>query len=313
MLKKLGLDRPKHYAVWADPPGYKTKAFLERRARLMYASRPMTVCIAALADLGKSLVMACDSRLSTEKVFGDKAAQKMFPLSNEFQWWAMFAGDDITQIPILYNAMLHSLFRVSDATNTAEFVSRCAMEAYRFVRLRRAVDLVLSPTGFTLQQFLPLRDRHPDLSERMDAVELGCGAIVAGFDFAGDGFIFSVEHPGEISSHDFAGWASIGSGESYVTEMLLRRSVNCEMELPYVLYHTCEAKFMAEQDRNVGRHTVVKVAHATGKMDAYVLSDGLIDNIRTASAGRGRSPVSDFVIDHLRSDLKKRPNLNQGD
>jgi hypothetical protein len=136
--------------------------------------------------------------------------------------------------------------------------------------------------------------------------------LVAGFDFAGDGFIFTIEHPGDVMSFDAVGWSSIGSGSDKATDMLLRRSVNYEMDLPHVLYHVCEAKFMAESADGVGRHTVVKVAMGSGSMDHYEASDGLIENIRTACAGRSISPVSDWVIERLRNDLNKHPSLGQG-
>src|SRR5260370_9557614 len=123
----------------------------------------MVVGMGGVCDLGKSMVLACDSMLSASEVSGDRAAHKMFPLSAHFQWWAMFAGDSIGQIPIVADAMVHSLFRLSDSTNTADAVARCVLEAFRVVRLRHAVDLVLSPIGFTLDRFLAQSDRHPDL------------------------------------------------------------------------------------------------------------------------------------------------------
>jgi len=272
----------------------------------------MTVCIAALADLGKSLVLVCDSRLSAGEVSGDRAANKMFPLSDQFQWWAMVSANDITQVPSVLDAVVHSLFRVSDSTNTAAIVERCVLEAYMAIRMRYAADLVLSPIGFTVERFLANSERHPDLKEKLSAVDLGCELLVAGFDFAGDGFIFTVEHPGDVRSHTFAGWASIGSGANEAINSLLRHSVNYTMELPRVLWHACESKFRAELSEGVGRHTVVKVADGAGKMDAYEASEALIDNIRGAWE-RGGAAASGWVISRLQSELERHPGLHKGD
>jgi hypothetical protein len=270
----------------------------------------MTVCIAALADLGKSLVMVCDSMLSSGDFSGDRIANKMYPLSDCFQWWALVAASDVTRIPSLVDAVIRRLLSLSDSTNTVETVERAAVEAYQSVRTRYAADLVLSPIGLTMEQFVNRGEWHPQLAQQLAAVNLGCEVLVAGFDFAGDGSIFTVEHPVIVRNHNLAGWTSIGSGSYSAIGTLLHHSVNYSMELPRVLYHACEAKFMAESADGVGKHTVAKVASgAYGKMDAYEASEALIRNIRTAWERDGKPRVPAGVIEHLADDLKKHPTI----
>ncbi len=274
---------------------------------MRYAYRPMTVCIAALADLGKSIVLVCDSMLSNEAESGDQVAYKMRPLSGIFQWWAMFAGD-ISQVPSLLDSVTRSLFRVADATNEAGIIERCVLEAYHGVRMRYATDLVLSPIGFTLARFLDESDKHPDLKEKLAAVDLGCELMVAGFDFAGDGFIITVQHPGKAINHEVTGWAAIGSGAYGATSTLMFHSVNQDMRLAQVLYHACEAKFMAESADGVGKHTRVKVAMGGRKMDPYELDHDGINQIRMVWERDGRPRLPPDIIAALDRELMKYPH-----
>jgi hypothetical protein len=215
------------------------------RQRLVYACKPMTVCIAALADVGKSLVMACDSMLSTIEFSGDKVAFKLYPLSDRFHWWAMIAADDLSHVVPIIDAATLRLLDLSDANNTVAHTERAVVAAYQDVRTQYAQDFILVPIGLTMQD---LKEHRPDnsLVDELNSVDLRCQVLVAGFDRDGDGHIFSVENPGIGKNHDPVGWASIGAGGYSATSTLLHHSVNFEMELARVLYHVCEAKFMSE-------------------------------------------------------------------
>jgi len=264
----------------------------------------MTVCIAALADLGRSMVMACDSMLSAGEYTGDAIADKMYPLSSQFQWWAMVSGGGVIHMPTVISAIVHKLFSLSVSTNTAENVQRWVAEAYQDVRSRHAEDMILSPLKITLEDFKSKKKWNPRIVEKLTAVELGCQLLVAGFDFSGEGCIFSVQDPGTVWDYGTVGWASVGNGYRNAEASLMYHSVNYKMELPLVLYHTCEAKFMAESAEGVGRHTVVKIASGRGRMNSVSLSEEFIDHIRHAWEIDGRPKVPRGYIDHLKKTLR---------
>lgn|ERR1035438_1372909 len=267
----------------------------------------MTVCIAALANVGKSLVLACDSRLSAESFSGDNTAIKMYGLTSPFQWWAMVAGDVSHAIPVIEAATLR-LLALTDATNTRETVERAVVSAYQGVRRQLAEDSVLTPLGFDWE-YLQRGDSDiaGKLVEDLKQVTLGCEFLVAGFDWNGDGYIFSVAHPGIVKNHNMCGYEAIGTGAYNSLATLMHHSVNQEMELARVLYHVCEAKFMAESADGVGRHTHVKVAASGTKMDAYELSSEFIDSIRNAWEKDGRPHVPSGLIGELECELKRHP------
>jgi 20S proteasome alpha/beta subunit len=268
----------------------------------------MTVCVAALADVGKSIVLACDSMLSGGEFSGDKVAHKLYPLSGQFHWCAMAAGDDITHIaPVIDGAVL-GLLGLTDVTNTAENVERTVVAAYQNVRIRHAEDMVLAPIGMTMESFLQKTEWQNNLVDELRAVDLGCQVLVAGFDWTGDGHIFTVEHPGIVRNHDFSGWASIGNGAYSAISMLLFHSVSYDMELARVIYHVCEAKFMAESAPGVGKHTVVKVM----KPDMLVatpseLSSDCISKIRDEWESQGKPRIPTSALDGIREILETHP------
>ena len=274
--------------------------------------KPMTVCTAALGDLGKSLVLACDSMLSIPDASGDRVAFKLYPLTDRYQWWVMIAADDVTHIVPIIEAAVLGMLNLTDETNTRENVERIFVAAYQKIRLRYAEDLILSPLGVTFDQFIDSAEWQARFTEDLLAVNLGCEFLVAGFDWNGDGYIFSVEHPGIVRNHNVTGYASIGVGAYSAVSMLLHHSVNYEMELARVLYHVCEAKFMAESAPGVGKHTVVKIATSTGRMDAYEASTELIGGIRTAWEREGKPRVPSGFVEHLRNTLKRHPSISNG-
>lgn len=266
----------------------------------------MTVCIAALADAGKSLVLVSDSMLSTVEVSGDKIANKYFPLSDRYQWWAMIAAEDVTHVMPIIEAALPLLLRMTDETNTCDYVERTMIAAYKYVRLRYAEDLVLAPIGLTLDE-LKNGLWNSELIGRLNDVNLGCEFLIAGFDWSGHGYVFSIEHPGIARNHNVTGYAAIGSGAFGAISSLLFQSLNYEMELAKVLYHVCEAKFMAESAIGVGRHTHVKVAKSGGRMDPYELSDQLMTAIRGDWEEYGKPRVPQGTIERLRHYLVEIP------
>lgn len=264
----------------------------------------MTVCIAALADVGKSLAMACDSMLSSAELSGDRVAYKLYPLSDRFQWSAMVAADDLTHVVPVIEAAILALIGLSDSTNNLTEIERAVVTAYQGVRMQYAEDSVLSPIGMTMESIRQNPVGH--LAERVERVDLGCQFLVAGFDWAGDGHIFTVEHPGVARNHNVSGWASIGSGAYSAISTLLHHSVNYEMELARVLYHVCEAKFMAESAGGVGKHTVVKVLNAATPVKApSELSEDFIAAIRSDWEKEGMPRVPKSTLAEIRTLLEK--------
>lgn len=268
----------------------------------------MTVCIAALADVGNFIAVACDSMLSALEFSGDKIAHKLFPLSDKFQWAAMISGADLTHVVPVLEASVLQMLSLSDATNSLMNVESALTRAYRTVRHRYVEDLILSPIGLSFEAWQKKPEWEPYLVDKMAAVTLGCELLVAGFDYIGDGHILTVENPGIVKNHDLVGWAAIGSGTYSAMATLLHHSVNSEMGLARVLYHVCEAKFMAESALGVGEHTTAMVLKPNAPFkDRCELSESFIKAIREDWERDGKPRVPKGTLEGIAAQLKRFP------
>jgi hypothetical protein len=272
----------------------------------------VTVCIAALADAGQSLVFACDSKLSLPEVSGDRVALKCFPLSSRLQWWAMVAADEVSHVlPVIEEAYQGGMIDLSEATNRHQNVERIFVSAYQAVRRRYVEDLVLKPIGLDFGEW-KTAGYAPDLMARIEAVDIGCEFVIFGFDMGAFGHIFTVGHPGVARNHNLTGYAAIGSGGYSALSSLLFNSVNSEMELPEVLYRVCEAKFMAESALGVGRHTYVNIARVGEAMSATHLSDYVVNSVRNAWEKEGKPRIPRGIVDELRPLLRRSRPTTEG-
>jgi hypothetical protein len=276
----------------------------------------VTVCVAALADVGDSIAVACDSMLSSLEFSADKIAHKLYPLSEKLQWAAMISGDDLTHVVPLLETTVIEMFSLTDDTNSLTNVELALTKAYKKVRDRYVQDLILSPIGL---DFEVLRNRpkwNPYLGDRLASVSLGCDLLIAGFDNIACGHVLTVEHPGIVRNHDPVGWAAIGSGTFSAAGSLLHHSVNSEMELARVLYHVCEAKFMAESASGVGEHTTAMVIRPRVPLKEHCeLSDAFISGIRGDWEREGKPRVPKGTLEYISEQLKKFPGnkISQAD
>jgi len=251
--------------------------------------------------------------LSALEFSGDQIAFKLYPLSDKLQWAGLISGDDLTHIVPLLEAMTLELFSLSDSTNSLTNVELALTRAYKNVRDRFVQDSVLSPIGLDFESIRHRRDWDPYLVEKLEAVNLGCELLIVGFDNIGRGHILTVEHPGIVRNHDPIGWVASGSGSVTATGMLLHHSVSWEMELARVLYHVCEAKFMAESAFGVGEHTTAMVLKPNMSLkDHCELSEEVIKLIREDWEREGKPRVPKGTLKALSEQLKKFPGNKLG-
>jgi len=278
----------------------------------------VTVCVAGMADAGKSLVLSCDSMISTGDFSGDHVAFKLYPLAAATGTWsAMMCGDDITHVwPVIQEAN-ERLIRIGRDSVTEETVGRAFAEAYQSVRRIHAQDEVLSPFGITFEQFRSdgariFADSYREVARDLMQVDLECQFLVAGFDRDGDGHILTIENPGTVRNHDPVGFWAIGSGANSALGILFFHSVRGDLPLARVLYHVCEAKFMAESALGVGKHTTVRVlTYDSREWDHTELNEASIETIRNVWEKEGKARVPPAAIAAFERELAKLPAITR--
>jgi hypothetical protein len=137
---------------------------------------------------------------------------------------------------------------------------------FAYLRRERAETLHLAPLGLTLDTFLERqRTMLPslvlDLEQRLQDVELGVEAIIAGVDAAGAPHIYSVggfkagRENAEPICHDHSGFCAVGSGANQFEMQLMFSGYDWAFPFREALLLTCLAKKQAEMSPGVGRVT----------------------------------------------------------
>lgn len=243
----------------------------------------LTVCIAALCDARRSLILATDQMLDYGDYSGDAQILKISSLNS--RWAAMFSGEDISQIqPVLRDSRtrLEALGAVS-----LEDAERAVVSALQ-ARVRELQTRILFRYGFdTFESFkdtglTSLGDEYfTKIVGQLEGVRLGFEFLITGFDADGNPHLFTVSDLGSTHHYDMVGFAAIGSGTTAVHNTLSFHSFNNRMPFEQALYYVCAGKFMSERAGGVGETTTVIVGQSVdGEIRWQDLSDEMVDELR---------------------------------
>lgn len=225
----------------------------------------MTVCIAALANNRRSLVLATDEQVSAGYAASSRAIKLRWFHPN---WAIMYAGD--------MGAMVSLLRRVKRSfpkteTPPVDEVSNVIVKAYQDELVKVKEQRYLKPSKLDWDTFHRNDPRlftdaiYERMKSQLDETTISQDPnqaptlLIAGFDADGPGHIFSVDHPGVECGHNLVGFHAIGTGFYYALTMLHSHSRYISHFDPsnLVLYRVAEAKFMAESDPQVGPSTTL--------------------------------------------------------
>ena len=110
----------------------------------------MTLCIAALADDRKSIVMAADRMISLPMIESELDISKILPLQDD--WWAMIAANSLPNVFPVIDRVTDG-WEKSTGTSITNVVQKVT-DAYRNERRARAQQTILEPRGLDLKSFL---------------------------------------------------------------------------------------------------------------------------------------------------------------
>lgn len=217
----------------------------------------MTVCIAALCDNRKSILLVADRMIGLAIAEAELNIRKTLPLHPD--WWVMLAGNGISPAFDVID-LARSQLPQNDSV-TVETAMNAVTSAYERQRLRIAETRYLKSRGESLGEFRASgATRYPkalfrEIDDRVTEFELPLTLLVAGFDRDGVGQVFTVNDPGEANRQDIPAFAAIGSGKYTALASLLYREVNPRMALHRATYFLFEAKIAGERASGVGFDT----------------------------------------------------------
>ena len=212
----------------------------------------MTICITAICDNYKTLVLASDSMLTSPMLEFEQPTKKMTPLSSHCI--AMTAGNALAHTE-LFNSVRCSIevLKSPPVSQIVEKIKAC----YQLIRKREICERILKPKGFDgFEEFWQAqRIMQPDISMNIqfeiNSYDYELSIITAGI--SNDrAQVYSIEDPGTSQCYDSIGFHAIGSGFPHAINALTARVCHQNLPLEEVFMIVYEAKKMAERAPGVG-------------------------------------------------------------
>ncbi len=212
----------------------------------------MTICIAAICDNYKTLVLASDSMLTSPMIEFEQPTKKMTELG--IHCIAMTAGNALAHTE-LFNSVRCSIeaLKSPPVSKIVEKIKEC----YQTIRKREICERLLNPRGFDgfkdfyQAQRILQSEIATKIQFQIDTYDYGLSIITAGVsnDMAQ---IYSIVDPGTSQCYDSIGFHTIGSGFPHAINTLTARVCHQDLSLEEVFMIVYEAKKMAERAPGVG-------------------------------------------------------------
>jgi 20S proteasome alpha/beta subunit len=220
----------------------------------------MTVCIAALCDNRKAIILAADKMIGSHAIEAEAEIHKILRLHKD--WQVMLAGNDVAPAFEIVDSAKKKLSK--GKSFSVQEVEHAVVESYREKRLAEAASQHLAPRGWTPETFnSPSANALPEslrlaIDSAIENHRLDLELLVAGFDRNGQGHIFSVsdyDNRGAARRFDIPGFQAIGSGSHGANYMMMYRAMSPALPIRWALYHVLEGKYFGEFAAGVGLRT----------------------------------------------------------
>lgn len=227
----------------------------------------MTICIAAMAEGGKKIVLAADRMITAN-----------FPLPTEFETddvpkiyqlhdnvIAMPAGNALSAYEVIERAKAQI---VSQQISKVEQIAEIIRRTYQDYRRHLVVERVLEPRGLNLDTYYNTQQRMvlgvvQEVESQLTSFNLGVELIVAGCRNGEECHIFTVTHPGVSLLHDAIGHVSIGSGAPHVMYYFIGSNYKKRLPVKEVEQLVRDAKKKSEVAPGVGKQTELLIIPLT--------------------------------------------------
>ena len=239
----------------------------------------MTICISAICDQGKKIILASDSMLTNRglAIEFEQPTRKMTELSQGCI--ALTAGDALAHTE-MFGAVQQDIETLKKPSIYA--IVKAVKECYQDIRKRDIVEGILIPIGYhSFQEFVKAQQiMLPEIAMKIqhdiDIYQYGLSILLSGF--SGEkAHIYGIFDPGTSACYDALGFHAIGSGLPHAVNTLIARECFPTTEWEEALMIVYEAKKMAEKAPGVGsRFTNICIMTAN---NSFYLSSEIVDNL----------------------------------
>jgi 20S proteasome alpha/beta subunit len=222
----------------------------------------MTVCIGAVCDNGRAVVVAADRMMTYGAPMSlqvETAVKKIVQITDSCV--ILFSG----AVPDGEEVIRRTKSNITGHSHTVSDIASFAATSYQEIKKKRVEDTILKPllgiefSGFPsllaqsassqmLQQILGMIAAH----------NLQLELLVAGIDDS-QGHLSGIVHPGLALGFDTVGCSAIGSGGLHANVRLALGRQGIAVSLPETIYNVLEAKIAAEGAPGVGKLTDIAI------------------------------------------------------
>lgn len=226
----------------------------------------MTVCIAALCNGSKDIVIASDRMITAtyppiEFEHGIPKLEVICP-----SCIVLTAGDALAHADLCraVRAIISSLSHPRAAAITEE-----VRKSYAAQRLQTIEERFLALRGWTLKDFYErhVRTMPTDLVVAIDnqiaSYDYGLQIIIAAAD-PDESHVYGIRHPGEVDCYDSLGYHAIGIGAMHAISSLVANGYLPTISVKMAVYFAYEAKKNAESAPGVGQETDMAIIRDKG-------------------------------------------------
>jgi 20S proteasome alpha/beta subunit len=222
----------------------------------------MTVCIGAICDGGKAVVVATDRMMTfgpPMNLQAEGAVRKILTLSDNAV--ILFSGSVPDGEAVAHGTRAFT----KDGTYNLRQMSEFAAKAYQDLKGRRVEDSILRPLlGIDFAKFQQLVSQSASsqvLGQVLGMISqhnLNLDIILAGIDDE-NGHLSIITHPGTALLMDIVGFSAIGSGGMHASVRLSLGRQTKGLSIPETIFNVYEAKRASEVAPGVGRITDIAV------------------------------------------------------
>lgn len=214
----------------------------------------MTVCIAAMCNKCKAIVMASDTMLTSHplSIEFETKSRKMTHLTPKCV--ALTSGNALA-----YTELFDSVRYVIEKDNIepVKSIVEVITENYQKLRKKKILEVILYPLDF--DSFDSFYSRHNilhhnvvfDIQGKINDFKYGLSILLGGLS-GGFSHIYVIDDPGFSVSYNALGFCSIGSGAPHALTTLIARECHPEKDIEEVLLIVYDAKKVSEKAPGVG-------------------------------------------------------------
>jgi 20S proteasome alpha/beta subunit len=224
----------------------------------------MTICIAALAENGKKVVVAADQMITANipipYQFETGNVPKIYDISDK-NAQILTAGNAIYAYEIV-NILIDKI-KTDKEIESTEQITELARRIYQDVRRKHVIERFIQTRGLSLDSYLNNQKAlHEgvvsEIEKGLQNYNIDVDLIVAGGN-TDKCHIYNVSHPGIADCHDPVGYVCVGSGAPHAMYYLIGSKYNKQLGGEEVKKIVSNAKKRSEVAPGVGKETTIQI------------------------------------------------------